>query len=122
VRSYKLAVTRCSGRRAPARPGADRITREAYSHEWSSAGFWPGSGGVLAPTFYAYTVPEPAGLSQAWVSPGGAYDDSHMQEFFLPYDDVRSAADPGATLLDFLQTTYAAGADLAGWDRPSLEH
>jgi Family of unknown function (DUF5996) len=118
---FDLAVTRFSGRRAPARPGADRITREGYSHECSSVGFWPGSGGLLAPAYYAYTVPEPAGLSNARVLPDGAYYDSHMQEFFLRYDDVRNAADPAATLLDFLQTTYAAGADLAGWDRHSLE-
>jgi hypothetical protein len=119
--SFDLAVTRFSGRRAPARPGADRITREAYSHECSSAGFWPGSGSVLTPAYYAYTVPEPAGLSKARVRPDGAYYDPHMQEFLLPYDDVRNAVDPGAMLLDFLQTTYAAGADLAGWDRSSLE-
>jgi len=119
--SFDLAVTRFSGRRAPVRPGADRITREAYSHECSSAGFWPGSGSVLAPAYYAYTVPEPAGLSKARVRPDGAYYDPHMQEFFLLYDDVRNTADPGATLLDFLQSTYAAGADPAGWERPSLE-
>ncbi len=119
--SFDLAVTRFSGRQAPARPGADRITREAYSHECSSAGFWPGSGGLLAPAYYAYTAPEPAGLSKARVRPDRAYYDSHMQEFFLLYEDVRTAADPAATLLDFLQTTYAAGADLAEWDRPSLE-
>jgi uncharacterized protein DUF5996 len=119
--SFDLAVTRFSGRRAPERPGADRITREAYSHECSSAGFWPGSGGVLVPAYYAYTVPEPDGLSKARVRPNGAYYDPHMQEFLLPYDDVRNATDPEAALLDFLQTTYAAGADLARWDRPSLE-
>jgi len=119
--SFDLAVTRFSGRQAPERSRANRITREAYSHECSSAGFWPGSGGVLAPAYYAYTVPEPSGLSKARIHPGDAYYDPHMQEFFLLYDKVRNAVDPGVMLLDFLQTSYAAGADLAGWDRPSLE-
>jgi Family of unknown function (DUF5996) len=119
--SFDLAVTRFSGRRAPERPGADLITREAYSHECSSVGFWPGSGNLLAPAYYAYTSPEPAGLSQARVRPNGAYYDPQMKEFFLMYDDVRTAADPRVTLLEFLQTTYEAGADRAGWDRAALE-
>jgi len=119
--SFDLAVTRFSGRRAPERPGADAITREAYSHECSSAGFWPGSGNLLAPAYYAYTVPAPSGLSSARIRPDGAYYDAHLGEFILLYDDVRNAADPRATLLDFLQTTYEAGAELGGWDRPSLE-
>lgn len=119
--SFDLVVTRFSGRRAPERPGADLMTREAYSHECSSVGFWPGSGSVLAPAYYAYTTPEPSGLSQARVHPDAAYYDPQMKEFFLMYDDVRGAPDPRATLLDFLQTTYEAGADLAGWDRSSLE-
>jgi Family of unknown function (DUF5996) len=119
--SFDLAVTRFSGRPALERSGADLITREAYSHECSSAGFWPGSGGVLAPAFYAYAAPEPSGLSQARVRPDGAYYDPHMREFFLMYDDVRRTPNPRATVLDFLQSTYEAGADLAGWDRPSLE-
>ena len=119
--SFDLAVTRFSGRRAPERPGADLVTREAYSHECSSTGFWPGSGSVLAPAYYAYTAPEPAGLSQARVRPNDAYYDPQMKEFFLMYDDVRHAADPRATLLEFLQTTYEAGADRAGWDRAALE-
>jgi hypothetical protein len=119
--SFDLVVTRFSGRRAPERPGADLVTREAYSHECSSVGFWPGSGSVLAPTYYAYTTPEPSGLSRARVHPDAAYYDPQMKEFFLMYDDVRGAPDPRATLLDFLQTTYEAGADLAGWDRRSLE-
>jgi hypothetical protein len=119
--SFDLAVTRFSGRPAPARPGADRITREAYSHECSSAGFWPGSGSLLAPAYYAYTVPEPSNLSKAQIRPENAYYDTQMGEFILLYDDVRNAPDPRAMLLDFLQSTYVAGADLAGWDRLSLE-
>jgi hypothetical protein len=119
--SFDLAVTRFSGRRAPPRPGADHIQREAYSHECSSAGFWPGSGSLLAPAYYAYIVPAPAGLSQAAIHPDRAYYDPQMGEFLLLYDDVRHAADPRATLLDFLQSTYAAGADLGGWDRRALE-
>jgi hypothetical protein len=119
--SFDLAVTRFSGRPAPDRPGANHIQREAYSHECSSAGFWPGSGGVLAPAYYTYTVPAPAGLSQARIRPDSAHYDPNLGEFLLLYDDMRHAADPRATLLDFLQTTYAAGADLGGWDRPSLE-
>ena len=119
--SFDLAVTRFSGRRAPPRPGADHIQREAYSHECSSAGFWPGSGSLLAPAYYAYIVPAPAGLSQAAIHPDRAYYDPQMGEFLLLYDDVRHAADPRATLLDFLQSTYAAGADLGGWDRRAVE-
>ncbi len=119
--SFDLAVTRFSGRRAPERPGADPITREAYSHECSSVGFWPGSGTLLAPAYYAYMAPEPPGLSQARVRLDSAYYDPQIKEFLLMYDDVRNAAEPGATLIDFLQTTYEAGADLAGWDRPALE-
>jgi hypothetical protein len=119
--SFDLAVTRFSGRRAPPRPGADHIQREAYSHECSSAGFWPGSGSLLAPAYYAYTVPAPDGLPQASIRPERAYYDPQLGEFLLLYDDVRHAADPRATLLDFLQSTYAAGADLGRWDRPALE-
>jgi hypothetical protein len=119
--SFDLAVTRFSGRRAPARPGADHIQREAYSHECSSAGFWPGSGNMLAPAYYAYTVPAPDGLAQARVHPDSAYYDTAMGEFLLRYDDVRRAADPRAVLLDFLQSTYKAGADLGRWDRAALE-
>ncbi|MEO8286176.1 MAG: DUF5996 family protein [Chloroflexota bacterium] len=119
--SFDLAVTRFSGRRAPEKPKADHIQREAYSHECISAGFWPGSGSLLAPAYYAYASPAPEGISKAQVGPDDAHFDKKMGEFILLYDDVRNAADPRAALLDFLQTTYAASADLAGWDRPSLE-
>ncbi len=119
--SFDLAVTRFSGRRAPDRPGADSITREAYSHEVISAGFWPGGGDVKGAAFYAYAAPEPEGLAQARVHPAGAYYDSKMHEFFLLYEDVRQSSSPRATLLDFLQSTYGAAADLAKWDRGSLE-
>jgi hypothetical protein len=116
-----LAVTRFSGKRAPERPGADHVQREAYSHECISAGFWPGSGSLLAPAYYAYTAPVPAGLGNAPVRPAAAHYDHQLGEFILLYDDVRNAADPRATLLDFLQSTYEAGANLSGWDRSSLE-
>src|SRR6476661_900490 len=119
--SFDLAVTRFSGRRAPPRPGADHIQREAYSHECSSAGFWPGSGSLLAPAYYAYTVPAPSGISKALVRPDAAHFDPQLGEFILLYDDMRKAPDPRAALLDFLQSTYEAGANLAGWDRHSLE-
>ncbi|MBF6612204.1 MAG: hypothetical protein IVW55_03665 [Chloroflexi bacterium] len=125
--SFDLAVTRFSGRRAPERPEADHIQREAYSHECSSAGFWPGSGSLLAPAYYAYTVPAHPDLSKAQVRPdksdrsAGAHFDKQLGEFILLYDDVRKAADPKATLLDFLQSTYEAGADLGAWDRSTLE-
>jgi hypothetical protein len=119
--SFDLAVTRFSGRRAPEREGADSITREAYSHECSSAGFWPGSGAVTDPAFYAYTSPEPQGYSQYSVRPKPAFYHNEMREFVLMYDDVRTAASPKQTLLDFLQTTYEAGAILGNWDRAALE-
>jgi hypothetical protein len=119
--SFDLAVTRFSGRRAPERPGADAVTREAYSHEVSSGGFWTGGGGVEAPAFYSYTAPEPAGFSQASVAPGAAFYSPQLSEYLLMYDDVRTADSPQAALLEFLQTTYEAGAHLAHWDRVSLE-
>ncbi len=119
--SFDLAVTRFTGRRAPERPEADHIQREAYSHECSSAGFWPGSGGLLAPAYYAYTVPEPLGLREARVRPEGAHFDTQLGEFILLYDDVRKASDPRSAVLDFLQSTYEAGADLGNWDRAALE-
>jgi hypothetical protein len=119
--SFDLAVTRFSGRRAPERPGADGITREAYSHEVISAGFWPGGGNVKGAAFYAYAAPEPEGLAKSQVRPASAFYDSQMHEFFLMYDDVRQAASPRTTLLEFLQSTYDAGANLAKWDRASLE-
>jgi len=121
-----LAVTRFSGRRAPEHPGGipnlpDWITREAYSHEVSSCGFWPGGGPIPYAVFYSYAYPEPAGFSGATVKPTQASYSSDLKEFVLPYDVVRQSADPDATLLEFLQTTYAAAADLAKWDRASLE-
>ena len=120
--SFDLAVTRYSGRRAPDRPGADRITREAYSHEVSSVGFWPGNAGTPAdPIFYSYTSPEPAGFRQALVQPEGAVYDTPLGEFVLPYELVRNSTLPGAVLLDFCQSTYEAGASLGQWDRESLE-
>ena len=119
--SFDLAVTRFSGRRAPERPGADYITREAYSHEVISAGFWPGGGEITGPAFYAYAAPEPAGFKTARVRPDAAFYHNGMSEFFLMYDDMRRAPSPKASLLDFLQSTYDAGADLGHWDRASLE-
>jgi len=97
------------------------VMREAYSHECISAGWWPGGGALNEPAFYAYAYPEPAGLSQAAVRPAGAYYHPDLREFILPYDAVRTAADPDATLTEFLQSTYDAAADLARWDRAALE-
>ncbi len=131
--SFDLAVSRFSGRPAPEREGADVITREAYSHEVISHGFWPGrrasgaveresSGSSLsAPAFYAYTVPEPTGFSEARISPQQAFYNAELKEWVLLYDDVRNAQSPEQALLDFLQSTYDAGANLAGWDRTALE-
>jgi hypothetical protein len=119
--SFDLAVTRFSGRRAPARPGADSITREAYSHEVSSAGFWPGGGDIAGPAFYSYAAPEPPGFAEQKVRPPAAFYHPQMKEFLLMYDDVRAAADPKTTLLEFLRTTYDAAADLGNWDRKALE-
>ena len=118
--SFDLAVTRFSGRRAPEREGADSITREAYSHEVISHGFWPG-GPAQAAAFYSYTAPEPPGLKEATVRPAAAFYSKEMSEFLLPYEDVRRADRPEEALTDFLQSTYEAGANLAHWDRPSLE-
>jgi enamine deaminase RidA (YjgF/YER057c/UK114 family) len=119
--SFDLAVTRFSGRTAPPRPNADAITREAYSHEVISAGFWPGSGPVQEAAFYVYASPEPAGFSSAAIQTPGAYYHRELGEFILPYDAVRSAPSPDDLLLDFLQSTYAAAANLANWDRAALE-
>jgi Family of unknown function (DUF5996) len=119
--SFDLAVTRFSGRRAPERKGADLMTREAYSHEVISHGFWPGGGEIKGPAFYAYAAPEPDGFKTALVRPAAAFYHAGMSEFFLMYDDVRSAESPKATLLDFLQSTYDAGATLGKWDRTALE-
>ena len=118
--SFDLAVSRFSGRRAPERPGADAITREAYSHEVSSVGFWPGAG-LGNPAFYSYAAPEPQGFSAASVRPAPARYDPQLREFILMYDDVRQAASPSAALLDFCNSTYEAAATLGHWDRQALE-
>jgi hypothetical protein len=119
--SFDLAVTRFSGRRAPERPGADVITREAYSHEVSSVGFWPGGGDVKGAAFYSYAAPEPEGFKQATVRPQAASYKPQLNEFLLMYDDVRKSESPSAALLDFCQTTYEAAATLGNWDRTDLE-
>lgn len=119
--SFDLAVTRFSGRRAPERPGADSITREAYSHEVISHGWWPGSAPLNEPAFYAYAAPEPAGLKTASIAPSAAYYSTELSEFILPYEAVRTAADPEADLRAFLTSTYDAAAALAQWDRVNLE-
>jgi hypothetical protein len=118
--SFDLAVTRFSGRKAPPRDGADGITREAYSHEVSSVGFWPGAG-FTGPAFYSYMAPEPQGFRDARVSPQAARYDTNLSEFILMYDEVRAAPSPSESLLAFCRSTYQAGAELAGWDRESLE-
>jgi hypothetical protein len=124
--SFDLAVTRFSGRTAPLHPGGvphlpDAVAREAYSHEVSSAGFWPGGGAIPYPAFYSYAYPAPEGFASASVKPAQAFFSRELGEFILPYDAVRTAADPERTLCDFLQSTYAAAADLGKWDRASLE-
>ncbi len=119
--SFDLAVTRFSGRRAPERPGADVITREAYSHEVSSVGWWPDSGNIAGPAFYSYAAPEPPGFRDWPVRPAAARYDTQLGEFILMYDDVRTSASPRATLLDFCQSTYEAAATLGKWDRDALE-
>lgn len=119
--SFDLAVTRFSGRRAPPMPEADAITREGYSHEVISHGFWAGSGNVLEPAFYSYTAPQPEGLPAAGLRPRSAFYNEETSGFILRYEDVRGAADPDAVLMDFLQSTYEAGANLAKWDRAALE-
>ena len=119
--SFDLAVSRFSGRRAPERPGADRMTREAYSHEVISAGFWPGSGDVTDAAFYAYAAPEPEGFSKSSVRPAETFYHPGFKEFLLMYNEVRKSSSPRKTLIDFLQSTYDAGANLGRWDRKSLE-
>ena len=125
--SFDLAVTRFSGREAPLHPGGipnlpDEVTREAYSHEVSSAGFWPGgAGGEGGPFFYSYAYPVPEGFADAKVAPEAARFDAALGEFILDYDSVRAAEDPDAALLAFLNGTYAAAADLGGWDRAALD-
>jgi hypothetical protein len=123
--SFDLAVTRFSGRRAPLHPGGvpglpDAVTREAYSHEVSSAGFWPGSDAFPQAAFYSYAYPEPAGFRGRQVTAAAHFDEA-LGEFILPYDTVRTAAEPDALLLDFLSTTYAAAAEAGNWDRAALE-
>lgn len=119
--SFDLAVTRFSGRPAPERVGADAITREAYSHEVISHGFWPGGGAITSPAFYSYTAPEPPGLKEQAIRPDAASYNQEMSEFLFLYDDVRRATSPAEALMEFLQSTYEAGANLAGWDRAALE-
>jgi hypothetical protein len=124
--AFDLAVTRFSGRPAPLHPGGvpflpDRVTREAYSHEVSSAGFWPGGGATPYPVFYSYAYPEPAGFKEVAVRPSGAAYSAELREFLLPYEYVRNADSPDEVLLEFLESTYQAAADLGKWDRPSLE-
>ena len=122
---FDLAVTRFSGRRAPVHPGgvpglSDRVTREAYSHEVSSAGFWPGNDTYPHAAFYSYAYPEPKGFRDAAVPPGATYD-AQLGEFILPYDTVRKSHAPEKLVMDFLEATYAAAADLGKWDRGSLD-
>ena len=125
--SFDLAVTRFSGRPAPRHPGgvpnlSDAVAQEAYSHEVSSAGFWPGGGGPIDyAAFYSYAYPAPDGFAAATVKPKEAFFSKELGEFLLPYDAVRTARDPDAALMEFLQSTYAAAADLAKWDRKTLE-
>jgi hypothetical protein len=119
--SFDLATTRFSGQRAPEREGADSITREAYSHEVSSVGFWPGGGDVKGAAFYAYAAPEPAGFRQHPVRPAETFYQPQLKEFLLMYDDVRRAPSPRETLLAFMQSTYDAGANLGKWNRKELE-
>ncbi len=119
--AFDLAVTRFSGRRAPERKGADTITREGYSHEVISCGFWPGGGQINGPAFYAYAAPEPNGLKTATIRPHEANYITDLSEFLLMYDDVRKASSPDQMILDFCQSTYDAAATLAHWDREALE-
>jgi hypothetical protein len=124
--AFDLACTRFSGRRAPVHPGgvphlADWVVREAYSHECISAGWWPGGGAVPEPAFYSYAYPEPPGFADTRVRPDAAYYSRDLHEFILPYEAVRTFSDPARMVLEFLQSTYEAGADLAGWDRRALE-
>jgi uncharacterized protein DUF5996 len=124
--SFDLAVTRFSGRRAPPHPGGvpnlpDAVAREAYSHEVSSAGFWPGGGATDYPAYYSYAYPAPAGFAEARVRPETAFWSKDLGEFILPYEAVRTAREPEQALMEFLQSTYEAAADLAKWDRAALE-
>ena len=116
-----ISATRFSGRRAPAREDADRITREGYSHEVSSCGLWFGSDSLTGPAFYSHAAPEPPGFKEARIRPAQAFYSSEFSNFLLLYDDLRTAANPRATLLEFFQTTYEASAILGEWDRTNLE-
>jgi len=118
--SFDLAVTRFSGRRAPARPGTDRIMREAYSHEVISHGFWPGSGAIREPAFYAYAAPEPEGFKTSAVPPAAFYS-TDLSIFILPYEAVRLAPSPARALTAFIESTYDSAATLAAWNRTELE-
>jgi hypothetical protein len=124
--SFDLAVTRFSGRTAPPHPGGvpnlpDSIAREAYSHEVSSAGFWPGGGAIDDAAFYSYAYPEPEGFRAAAVKPAAAFFSPELNEFLLPYDAMRTAAAPDEALMEFLQSTYEAAARAGNWDRAALE-
>lgn len=124
--AFDLAVTRFSGRRAPPHPGGvphlpDYVVRDAYSHEVSSAGFWPGGGAIAYPAFYSYSYPEPPGYRASPVRPSGAFYSPELHEFILPYDEVRTADSPDNVLLEFLESTYEAAANCAHWDRAALE-
>jgi len=125
--SFDLAVTRFSGRKAPTHPGGvphlpDAVAQEAYSHEVSSAGFWPGGGGpVDYAAFYSYAYPAPAGFAEAKIKPAAAAWSKELGEFLLPYDAMRQERDPDAALMEFLQSSYDAAANLAKWDRAALE-
>jgi hypothetical protein len=124
--SFDLAVTRFSGRPAPTHPGGiphlpDEITREAYSQEVSSLGFWPGNAAMPRPIFYSYAYPEPPGFAEAKIRPKAAFYDRKLREFVLPYDAVRAAASPDEMLLEFAQSAYDAASQLGGWDRAALE-
>jgi hypothetical protein len=119
--SFDLAVTRFSGRPAPVRPDADTITREAYSHEVSSVGFWPGDSRFPKPSFYSYAAPEPEGFRTSKIAPPSAYYFDNLFGFYLEYDAMRASEDPEQSLLDFCRSTYNAAADLGKWDRDLLE-
>jgi hypothetical protein len=119
--SFDLAVTRFSGRRAPEKPGADAVTREAYSHEVSSVGWWPGGGAVSGPAFYSYAAPAPNGFSAASVRPAAAHWDTGLGEFLLLYEDVRTSASPSRAVLEFCRSTYESAARFGQWDRGALE-
>lgn len=123
--SFDLALTRFSGRTAPEHPGApyvaDHVTREAYSHEVSSCGFWPGGAGIDMPLFYAYAYPEPEGFGAYPIEPKEAFYDSALREYVLPYEAMRSSSEPDKALMDFLESTYLAAAVTGQWDRESLE-